>query len=83
MIHEITTDPDSFEAVKAAIETAEIEIESADLRMVAMNNISLNVTAARKVMRLIDNLEDHDDVDDVYSNIDLSDEVVAELARDA
>jgi YebC/PmpR family DNA-binding regulatory protein len=83
MIHEITTTPDSFESVKNAIEGAEIEIESADLRMVAANNISLDVETARKAMRLIDALEEHDDVDDVYSNIDLSDDVVAQLAKDA
>lgn len=83
LIHEVTTSPDQFETVKQAIETAGIEIESADLRMVAMNNITLDVATARKVMKLIDALEDHDDIDDVYSNIELSDEVVAELAKEA
>ena len=82
MIHEVTTTPELFEWVKEAIAAQQVEIESADLRMVAMNNISLDVEVARKAMRLIDALEDHDDVDDVYSNIDLSDEVVAQLAKD-
>jgi YebC/PmpR family DNA-binding regulatory protein len=57
-------------------------IESADRRMVSNVNISLEIETARKAMRLIDALEDHDDVDAVYSNIDLSDEVVAQLAKE-
>jgi len=83
LIHEVTTTPDTFEAVKKAVEDAGIEMSSADLSMVAMNTISLDVATARKTMRLIDALEEHDDIDDVYSNIDLSDEVIAELSKDA
>ena len=60
---------------------AEIEISSADLSMVADNEISLDLDSARKVMRLIDALDDHDDVDAVYSNSDIPDEVVAELSK--
>jgi len=82
LVHEVTTAPDAFESVRAAIQSASIEIQSADLRMVSNVNISLEIETARKAMRLIDALEDHDDVDAVYSNIDLSDEVVAQLAKD-
>jgi YebC/PmpR family DNA-binding regulatory protein len=81
LIHEITCLPEAFEAVKQKIEEAEIEIQSADLSMVADNVISLDLDGARKVMRLLDALEDHDDVDAVYSNSDVPDEVVAELAK--
>lgn len=83
MIHEVTTTPDGFEAVKTAVDKAGIECVSAELSMVAMNTIELDVETARKAMRLIDALDDHDDIDDVYSNIDLSDEVVAQLTKDA
>lgn len=82
MIHEVTTSPETFEQVRNAITEAGIEVESADLRMVAENEIELDLDAARKVMRLIDTLEDHDDVDAVYSNVNVTDEVAAALANE-
>lgn len=82
MIHEITTSLDAFEAVREAIKAAGIEIQSADLAMVADNPITLDLTVARKVLRLIDNLEDHDDSDAVYSNADIPDDVVEALAKE-
>lgn len=82
MIHEIITAPDAFEAVRDAVVAAEIQPDSADLRMVAENDISLDASKARKVMRLVDELEEHDDVDAVYTNFDVSDEVMAELAKE-
>lgn len=81
-IHEITCAPECFERVRQAINDAEIETQSADLSMVSSTSISLNMEDARKVMRLLDALEDHDDVDAVYSNSDISDEVVAALAKE-
>ncbi|MCO6437809.1 MAG: YebC/PmpR family DNA-binding transcriptional regulator [Phycisphaerae bacterium] len=81
-IHEVMTSPENFEAVREAIEAAGIEIQSADLSQVADNLISLDLDSARKVMRLIDALDEHDDVDAVYSNTDISDDVVAELAKE-
>jgi YebC/PmpR family DNA-binding regulatory protein len=80
LIHEITCSTEAFQGVKQAIEAAEIEISSADLEMVAASEVTLDSTSARKVMRLIDGLEEHDDVDAVYSNSDIPDEVLAELA---
>ncbi len=82
-IHEVLCAPDIFESVRDAILAANIEIQSADISMVADNLISLDAKAARKVMKLIDALEENDDVDAVYSNSDISDDVVAELSKDA
>lgn len=81
-IHEIICSPDAFETVKKAIEEAEIEIQSSDISMVADNLMTLDLDTAKKVMRLIDALEDHDDVDAVYSNTDVPDDVVAQLAKE-
>jgi YebC/PmpR family DNA-binding regulatory protein len=81
-IHEITTSPDGFHEVKAALEKAGLAIQSADLSMVASNTISLDLEHARKIKRLIDALDEHDDVEAVYTNSDISDEVMAELARE-
>ena len=79
MIYEVTCDPDAFLEVKAAIEAAGIPIESADVSMVASNNVALDLESARKVLRLLDALEDHDDIQSVASNIDIPDEVAAQL----
>lgn len=81
-IHEITCHPDVFHDVKAKIEAAGIKVESADIAMLASNNVTLDLESARKVKRLIDALEEHDDVDAVYSNSDIPDDVVAALAKD-
>ncbi len=82
VIHEITTAPEQIEAVKKAVEEAEIKTQSADLSMVAANTIMLDLDTAKKVMRLIDALEDQDDVDAVYSNSDIAEDVIAQLAKE-
>lgn len=82
MIHEIITSPNSFETVKNAIEKEQIQMQSSDLRMVADNEITLDLETARKVFRLIDALEDQDDIDAVFTNIDVPDDVVAQLAKE-
>ena len=81
-IHEIICAADALEEVRQAITDAGIETQSAELSMVADNIISLDLNAARKVMRLIDALDDHDDVEAVYSNSTLPDDVVAQLAKE-
>ncbi|MDO8629430.1 MAG: YebC/PmpR family DNA-binding transcriptional regulator [Phycisphaerales bacterium] len=80
--HEVTCMPDRFHEVKQNLESAGVTLQSADLLMVAENNISLDLATARKVRRLIEALDDHDDVEAVYSNSDISDEVMAELAKE-
>lgn len=82
MIHEIICSPESFEAVRNAMAKANIEVRSADLSMVADNLITLDLKSARKVIRLIDALEEHDDVEAVYSNSDIPDDVVNTLAAE-
>ena len=81
-IHEIICAADALEDVRQAITDAGIETQSADLSMVADNIISLDLNAARKVMRLIDAHDEHDDVEAVYSNSTLPDDVVAQLAKE-
>ncbi len=81
-IHEITTRPEIFHEVKQRIEQAGIAVQSADVAMVSGSSISLDLDAARKVKRLIDALEDQDDVDAVYSNSDLTDDIVAALSKE-
>ncbi len=81
-IHEVITAPDTFEAVRDAIIAAGIEPVSAELSMIAENEITLDLSAARKALKLVDALEDQDDVDAVYSNFDIPDDVMATLAKE-
>ena len=81
-VHEITSSPEAFEDVRRAIDEAGIEMASAELSLVADNEVTLDFNTARKVMRLVDHLEDHDDVDAVYSNSDIPDDVMAQLAAE-
>ncbi len=82
MIHEIICGAAALQDVKAAIEGAGIEVQSADVSLVAANLVTLDLVGARKVMKLIDALDDHDDVDAVYSNSDVPDDVVAALSKE-
>ncbi len=76
---EIITTPDNFLEVKDALEK-EIPIEEADIEMIPQNTVELSdLETAVKVMKLIDALEDHDDVQKVYANFSLSDEVAEKL----
>ena len=76
---EIITDHASFEAVKHGLEKALIKIDSAELTYIPKNQVTLPPDKARAVLALIDALEDHDDVQNVYANFEIPDEVMKEL----
>ena len=77
---EIVCNPPEFEAVKEAIEKAKIPVESAQIMMIPKNQIAVSVESARAVLNLIDGLEEQDDVQNVYVNADITDEVMKEIA---
>ena len=76
---EVMTDVSSFIAVKDAIDIAGIETISAELTMLPDTMVSCDEVLAAKILKLIDVIEDCDDVQKVYSNADISDEVMASL----
>lgn len=76
---EIITDPANFEAVKAGLEQAKIHPDSAELTYIPKNQVSLTPDKARSVLTLVEALEDHDDVQSVYANFEIPDEVMKEL----
>ncbi|WP_066462389.1 YebC/PmpR family DNA-binding transcriptional regulator [Sanguibacter suarezii] len=88
---EVTESGDSFEvlceatdlvAVRTALQDAGIEYDSADVVFHPAMQVEVDAEGVRKIMRLIDALEDSDDVQNVYTNFDASDEVMAELEND-
>jgi YebC/PmpR family DNA-binding regulatory protein len=73
----ITTDPSQMVAVRTALQSAGIDYESADVEFISSMPVQVDVETARKVISLIDALEDSDEVQNVYSNFDMSAEVAA------
>jgi YebC/PmpR family DNA-binding regulatory protein len=78
----ITTDPSKMVEVRTALQSAGIDYESADVEFISSMPIQVDVDTARKVIALIDALEDSDEVQNVYSNFDMSSEVAAALDAD-
>lgn len=77
--YEITTEPHDFEAVKKALVDAKIPAESAEVTQIAQNNVKLVAQEAKSVLSLLEALEESEDVQNVYSNLDISDEILKEL----
>lgn len=80
-VYEITTQPQDFEEVKNTLSKKGLKIKFAEISMVPQNYIKVDSNVARSVMKLIENLEDYDDVQEVYSNCDIPDEVMRELQQ--
>ena len=78
---EVTTTPESLTAVREALEQAGVEVESAETTMVPKTTIELDdESAARKTLRLIDALEELDDVSEVYANFDIPERLLETVA---
>jgi YebC/PmpR family DNA-binding regulatory protein len=79
-IYEITCDPAAFEDIKAALAEKEIATETAEMSMIPQNTVPVkDAEMARKVLALMEEFEDHDDVQNVYANFDIPEEMVKEL----
>ncbi len=73
---EVVSEPTDLVGVRKALQGAGIEYDSAESSFVASMSVALDADAARKVFKLIDALEDSDDVQNVYGNFDVSDEIM-------
>ena len=76
---EVLTAPEDFEQVRDAMVEAGLEAESAQVTMRASTNAELGVDEATSMVKMLETLEDLDDVQEVYSNADISDEVLAQI----
>lgn len=79
-VWEIVTEPAAFEAVAAAIKGANIETQMAEISMLATTYTKLEGSAAAQMVRLLEALEDQDDVQNVYSNFDMDAKQMEEVA---
>ncbi len=79
--YRVTTAPETLHAVREALEAAGIAIESAESTMVPKTSVEIeDESVARKVVRMMDELEENDDVQDVYSNFDIPETVLEAVA---
>ncbi len=77
--HEVICDPDSFGNLQDALRAAEIEIEISELNRVPNDTIDLDAETAKRVLKLLEHLDDHDDVQKVAANFSLPAAVLEEL----
>ncbi len=76
----VITDPMSFESVKSACDANGLKYIEASLSMVPQNTVKLDRTKAEKMLKLMDALDDHDDVQNTYANFDIDAKTMEELA---
>ena len=76
----VITDPAGLAAVHEALESAGVEIQSSDLAMEPRNVVEVDESAAPALLRLLDALEEHDDVNEVHANFDIPQEVLEKAA---
>jgi len=76
---DIISDPSAFQSVREALEAAGVEVFSAEISMVPQSTIPVDGGEAKQVLNLIEALEDLDDVQNVYANFDIPEEVMASL----
>lgn len=79
---ELKCDPDSYSNVVDALETAGIEPDLQQLARIPSTTIDLDIATAKKVLRLMESLDDHDDVQSVSSNFNIPETVLARLSAD-
>ncbi|MEO8494773.1 MAG: YebC/PmpR family DNA-binding transcriptional regulator, partial [Planctomycetota bacterium] len=76
-----TGELDVFSAVSDAFDAAELTSESKEIARIPTNTIALDLDGTRRVLKLLEVLDDHDDVQNVNANFDILDEVMAQLAK--
>lgn len=77
---EVTTDPHDFEGVKEALQQAHIQPSVAEVTFLPQNQVKLEEKAAEQMLKLMEILDDHDDVQKVHANFDIPDEVMEKVA---
>ena len=80
-VFEITCDPTHFNQVQDALKKNNINPQVAELMQIGKALVDADAETARKVMKLVEALDDHDDVQNVYTNLNLTEEVAAEMAN--
>jgi len=78
--YEVITDPSAFEYVKTAIDSAGIKSILAEISMIPQTTVKLDEQKAVQMLKLMEKMEDNDDVQHVYANFDIPDEIMEKLS---
>ena len=76
----VISEPSQLSAVREALERAGVEIQSSDIAMEPSNLVEIDESSAASLLRLLDALEEHDDVNEVHANFDISQELLEKVA---
>jgi YebC/PmpR family DNA-binding regulatory protein len=79
--YEIITAPENIGKVRTSLEATGIPVSLSEITMLPKSYVSVDEKAAEQMMRLIEALEDHDDAQNVYTNVDIPDEVIAKVGK--
>jgi YebC/PmpR family DNA-binding regulatory protein len=79
---EIVCDPLAFNKVQESLQKAGLNVTNAELAQIPKTPMDVDAETARRVVRLMESLDDHDDVQNVYSNINMTEEIIAELEKE-
>jgi len=77
---EVITAPTDFEAVKRSLQEAQIELTLSEITFLPQNQIKLKEKAAEQTLKLVEILDDHDDIQKVHANFDIPDEIMEKMA---
>ena len=77
--YEIKVLPSEFKRVKENLKKSDLEIKSGEIAFVPKSTVKLSKENAAKALKLINSLDEHDDVQNVYSNLEISDEILNEI----
>jgi transcriptional/translational regulatory protein YebC/TACO1 len=78
-MYEVLTALEDFEPVKQAVSARGIEPSTSELSLIPQTSVRLEGNQARQLLKLMEELEEHEDVQNVYGNFDIPDEVLAEV----
>ena len=79
---EVICSPESYSNISQSLEEAGLECTSKQVTRIPQNTVDLDIDMARQVLKLMETLDDHDDVQGVSANFNISDEAMAELANE-
>ena len=79
---EVTSDPAVFEAVKSALTAKKIEATTAEVTMIPSSTVKVEGNDAKNILGLMEALEEHEDIQSVHANFDISDEEIARISEE-
>jgi len=79
-VYELTCEPAAYDQLKKALDEKEIPTETAEISMVPQNTVPVNdLDTAKKILALMNDFDDHDDIQNVYANFDIPDEILDQI----